>query len=126
MEFRAWDNTRKEMFTTGNLFIDLVGDLYLDRLDYKPPHDRFVIMKDTGLKDKYGQRIYEGDIYSEKGERGKFRVFWSEEHACFAVEEHGGWDPFTQFGPILVKSEMSKIGVLLGNVHENPELLNDK
>lgn len=64
----------------------------------------------TGLKDKNGKLIYEGDIISRNGMFRK--VFWLDDEGGF------GYEPGTLFEPL-----QTKTCEIVGNIHENPEFL---
>jgi uncharacterized phage protein (TIGR01671 family) len=70
----------------------------------------------TGLKDKNGKEIYEGDIlqdneYAEDDGTAEDVVVWNEADGCWTTHEWG------------VDGSSFDGCEVIGNVHENPELL---
>ena len=73
--------------------------------------DRETVGQYTGLKDKNGKRIFEGDILSFRAGRTHVVRF---EDGAFILEDSAIPIPFA------IKSE------IIGNVHDNPELLKEE
>nr|DAJ38785.1 MAG TPA: YopX protein [Caudoviricetes sp.] len=75
------------------------------------------IMQYTGLKDEYGDEIYEGDIVTLHNSR--YKVIFNMEQARFVLRD----DKFEMEIPFTNNNnERMKI---IGNIYENPELIED-
>lgn len=118
---RIWDKTNKEMLEWKEL--DFTKELGEDEITIFEPTGQFAhpiffydAMQSTGLKDKNGTEIYEGDIVKNIYDE-IYVVKWFD--AGFHLEEkyNGGFDYFElHFGD---NKEV------IGNIYENPELLED-
>ena len=90
----------------------------------------------TGLHDTNGKEIYEGDIvYSEfeDGSNGSSLVGWNEKQSCFGItDEYAyrprlvGFIPTFQNRIMLAFMREAKLFEVIGNIHDNPELLKGK
>ena len=83
-----------------------------------------------GLLDKNGKEIYEGDIFTVNGKYPKL-IEYRQEYAGFCMantydlEERPYIEPWQQIRPDWWNDYKREI-MLIGNIHDNPELLNEK
>ena len=77
----------------------------------------------TGLQDKNGKRIFEGDVVSTDIARPYLIVEFRD--GCFMFNcNDGGEDYYDIMLPILKEPQsVYKWGEVIGNIHDNPELL---
>lgn len=90
----------------------------------------FVVMQSTGLKDKHGKEIFEGDlvkVYNEVVREVVFKnAFWQmEERDMIAANVLGGFgtpqEETEAHKPLYRYSE--KNIEIIGNIYQNPDLL---
>jgi uncharacterized phage protein (TIGR01671 family) len=76
------------------------------------------LMQYTGLKDKNGKEVYEGDIVSWHGVSDAFVIEWVNLDASFAAADKSTGK--THYDYIMTSLNEAEV---LGNIYENPKLL---
>lgn len=119
-KFRAWDKETKTM--------NGMAEIYRNRnqeIELHPRDENIILMQSTGLKDKNGQEIFEGDILGIETDEGilNVNVFWDSKHALFMFESeiHNEKELLAE----LVEDNTYPFEII-GNIYENPELLEVK
>lgn len=114
IKFRCWDKWIKRMHTT--LSIDFRATCSSER-------GNIVLMQYTGLKDKNGIEIYEGDIAKESRKRVKnerhFVVVWNNDIGSYTFKP---LDKIETSYPCFNIGTIKNLEVV-GNIYENPELI---
>lgn len=135
LKFRAWDKLNKKMYLPEEEddILHYTGDYYsadiiyqnLDLKDVDPLNidgEQLILMQCTGLKDKNGKLIYEGDILKGVSDNLKeyplplFNVFWEEAYSGYAIELITG-DHVDE----LFEKEFVLQTEVVGNIYENSD-----
>ena len=136
IKFRAWRTDEKYMVTSDVGALTALRNCYgnkglaeqagFSNIDNQPNPDKFILMQYTGRKDINDKEIFEGDIVSfddctstESGycERGCIGVVeWCNETVSFEVSNRLSAESY----------EVLDECVVIGNIYENPELLEGK
>lgn len=138
IKFRAWDKRAKQMYQVKNLGLGKESWLRTATNYGKHPktgYNKFYpseveIMQYTGIKDKNGKEIYEGDIlqqihykfsndeYGHKGfKKTIIQVFWDSKMAGFVFKVIKKTD--TE----MPENYTEPYREVIGNIYDNPELL---
>lgn len=113
IKFRAWDKSNKEMNNIESINFQ-ERRVYKDIVSYRKFND-IELMEYTGLKDMKGKEIYEGDILFESSSEEYFKVVF--ENGSFRAEADGY---------SLDLEDYDDICEVVGNIYENPELMEDE
>jgi len=128
IKFRAWDKRKQKMWAVHTWSIPTLITLEWTEENYKKTdkcpqtetddwQDKYILMQYTGLKDKNGKEIYEGDIvkfiYNSTPQQEIIgQVKWRDDYLAW------------EFGSYLIEPTPKKTIEIIGNIYENPELLN--
>ena len=121
IKFRAWDESQKYMAIQGTPDLETIQSFFFH-------FGNKTLMQFTGLFDKNGVEIYEGDIlldveFDENGNdiSGNFPVVYDSSKCQFSID-----NSFKKDGSSLVNF-VEYFGIenleVVGNIHDNPELL---
>ena len=136
IKFRVWD-TEENKFREMGFMINQYGSLMqygeFEKMK-KISRDRYKILQYTGLKDKNGKEIYEGDIIEMQhckkcnGLKAIVKRYW-DGWWYFTEEETKGrmGEMVSQYvANFDEKFEKLSYCIVIGNKYENPELLGGK
>ena len=114
IKFRAWNTQEKKMFyLSEKIHLHLGG---FGGWTFSCPENTYacspddILMQYTGLKDKHLKEIYEGDIL-DFGKNNVAQVIWQI------------YEWLLDFGKYQLKFGLGGNGYIIGNICENPELL---
>ena len=118
IKYKAWDKVNKRM---GDVLVLSLhnGEVLGAQIDFGYNEamqllgDEFELMQFTGLHDKNGKEIYEGYIvkWIWLHNEIKAQVHWYDEGACFYAGDR--------------RDRVLSAVEVIGNIHENPEFLED-
>lgn len=114
-QYRVFDKQTKKIYLVASINfaeaeIEILNDN--DKIIALPWDERLVLMQHTGLKDKNGKMIWEGDIVTDDaGEMVYDEVIFHK--GCYCIKK--GENQYHIFNEKNVK--------VIGNIYENPDLL---
>ncbi|MGR6115733.1 YopX family protein [Aeribacillus composti] len=118
IKFRAWDKENEVMiYPKGILFDGRVVNFSCGILE---PFEGCELMQYTGLKDKNGKEIYEGDLLTDYGEAPPLYVEYSEKHGAYCFVDKFDPSGTVYYTPLMIYYEQMEV---IGNIYANPELL---
>lgn len=149
IKFRAWVNEEDEEYSrmvySPQSIVTILSHKYgktgvarpagFSNIDNQPKPERYVLMQYTGLTDKNGTEIYEGDIIKfyhkdnlpETAEIAEVIYYGCESYAAFDLNykriKHHYFDGANALACIVSTGDYDFS--VIGNIYENPELLND-
>lgn len=127
IKFRAWHKYLKKMFKIGQITLE-EGTWNFEPNDRGfigmsiPYQTSFVLMQYTGLHDKNGKEIYEGDIVYCQTKYGKAKALIEFIDGKFVAYWNSAIT-HPQNGHHIACYDINKKFEVIGNVFENPELL---
>lgn len=146
IKFRVWDKEKRRFISSNYFAIGLDGTLIQHNICYNNDpddtwddswneeldEDKYVIEQFTGLLDSEGKEIYEGDILAflegdfQRGQDGfddRLEVVWDGKNSKFGANFYSKYGGEGCTGKEQCLSEYNKEIIIIGNTHQNHELL---
>ena len=122
----------KSNWVYGGIFPQNKGGDFAIIYQQEPTIKKYPVYADTvgqytGMKDKNGTKIFEGDILilnDMDGSKGIYEVFWDGNNGKFAIAQNGNRNYVEDF-ELFERNEYFKLFMVIGNIYDNPELLEE-
>ena len=117
-KFRAWDKETKTM--------NGMAEIYRNRnqeIELRPRDKNIILMQSTGLHDKNGKEIFEGDIVRMRNPRDRRQIGMFQVVRVANSPMLGLLDKKLTTEIFNLYEHMRNYYEIIGNVYENPELL---
>lgn len=119
-KFRAWEKIEKRMINGEYWLLASNGEVYEYSMGKLSKNSNYALMQCTGLKDKNGKLIFEGDIIQRIDELGwttKQEIPLQMVNNCGDCGYVWGWGVPTDEAGMAAECE------IIGNIFENPTIL---
>ena len=125
VKYKVWHIGRKEWIQDPwDLYIDPDGDVW--EIEERGSYDRYMskafmtdnvkVVRYTGLKDRNGEEIYEGDIINDSFGNKKGVIRYNVHSAAFEISNYGGIH-------LLTSGNCDHFFEVIGNVYQDAHLL---
>lgn len=128
IKFRAWDKESNKMLNVGLIDFRYTQAWFPELITKESPYgslmsSKFELMQFTGLKDKNGKEIYEGDLFKWAGNEIVKVVF---RDACFGFVSNERFISFEHYPEDVECVSTVRWLEVIGNIYENKELLDGR
>jgi len=119
--FRVWDSFNQTMkYCEDDTWIDYLSKFFIEYDNLIEGENNPILMQYTGLKDKFGKDIYEGDIVKQEiwvsvGKYSPSIGIVKYKSTEFTSECIGDWTGSN--------AKLNGNAEVIGNIYENPEIL---
>lgn len=113
-KFRVWDETLKKYADKENIVIECkTGNVHGNQSYGNGSVEGWILEQCTGFNDKHGVLIYDGDII--QNDIGNRTVYFNGYCGCWGFKTNKFNSTFIDYSSVDFE--------IIGNIHENPELL---
>ncbi|MCH1645066.1 YopX family protein [Streptococcus suis] len=124
-KFRVWDTVKKSMSEVQAIVYaeEKIYPIYSKVIRRYIPFNEAILMQSTGLFDVNGKEIFEGDVirvnYTDDDSPWTDAIIWSPKDCAWYLKSNKELLGFAMDEPDIIVE-------VIGNIYENPELVEEK